>query len=203
MDTHSSDHKDRDHSDHEHHSPGTFRDRFWLSLALTLPILYLSEEIQRWFGYEALTFPGDAWVAPVLGTILFFYGGWPFLQGFVHEMRARQPAMMTLISMAIVVAFGYSVAVTFGAPGTELYWELSTLIVIMLLGHWVEMASVEGASQALEHLAELVPNTARRLTEGGDTEEVPVSELAEGDRILIRPGDQIPADGVVSTARRA
>ena len=191
------DHADHDHSDHDHHSPAAFRDRFWISLALTLPILYLSEEIQRWFGFEAVTFPGDSWVAPVLGTILFFYGGWPFLQGFVHEMRARQPAMMTLISMAIVVAFGYSVAVTFGAPGTELYWELSTLIVIMLLGHWVEMASVEGASQALEHLAELVPNTARRLTEGGDTEEVPVAELAEGDRILIRPGDQIPADGVV------
>jgi len=185
------------HGDHDHHSPETFRDRFWLSLALTLPILYLSEDIQRWFGYEAITFPGAEWVGPVFGTVLFFYGGWPFLQGFVHEMRARQPGMMTLISMAITVAYGYSLAVTLGAPGMELYWELSTLIVIMLLGHWIEMASVEGASKALEHLAELVPNEARLLLDDGSTETVPVHELSEGDRILIRPGDQIPADGDV------
>ena len=186
-----------DHSDHDHHSPEAFRDRFWVSLALTLPILYLSEDIQSWFGYEALTFPGAEWVGPVFGTVLFFYGGWPFLQGFVHEVRARQPGMMTLISLAITVAYAYSVAVTLGLPGMALYWELSTLIVIMLLGHWIEMASVEGASKALEHLAELVPNDARRLLDDGSTETVPVHELREGDRILIRPGDQIPADGVV------
>ena len=190
-------HDGHDHGDHDHHSPEAFRDRFWLSLALTLPILYLSEDIQRWFGYEAVTFPGAEWVGPVFGTVLFFYGGWPFLQGFVHEMRARQPGMMTLISMAITVAYGYSLAVTLGAPGMELYWELSTLIVIMLLGHWIEMASVEGASKALEHLAELVPNEARLLLDDGSTETVPVHELSEGDRILIRPGDQIPADGDV------
>ena len=190
-------HDGHDHGDHDHHSPKAFRDRFWLSLVLTLPILYLSEDIQRWFGYEAITFPGAEWVGPVFGTVLFFYGGWPFLQGFVHEMRARQPGMMTLISMAITVAYGYSLAVTLGAPGMELYWELSTLIVIMLLGHWIEMASVEGASKALEHLAELVPNEARLLLDDGSTETVPVHELSEGDRILIRPGDQIPADGDV------
>ncbi len=196
---HDRDPADHDHSgqDHDHHSPGAFRDRFWLSLVLTLPILYLSDDIQRWFGYEAITFPGAEWVGPVFGTVLFFYGGWPFLQGLAHELKGRQPGMMTLISMAITVAYGYSIAVTFGAPGSELYWELSTLIVIMLLGHWVEMASVEGASKALEHLAELVPNEARRLLEDGSTETVPVHELREGDRILIRPGDQIPADGVV------
>lgn len=194
---HGNSHDGHDHSDHDHHSPAAFRDRFWLSLVLTLPILYLSADIQRWFGYEAVPFPGAEWVGPVFGTVLFFYGGWPFLKGFVHEIRARQPGMMTLISMAITVAYGYSLAVTFGAPGMELYWELSTLIVIMLLGHWIEMASVEGASKALEHLAELVPNEARLLRDDGSTETVPVSQLSEGDRILIRPGDQIPADGDV------
>ena len=116
MDTHSSDHKDHDHSDHEHHSPGTFRDRFWLSLALTLPILYLADSFQTWFGYTAVSFPGDVWVAPVLGTVLFLYGGWPFLQGLAREVKDRQPGMMTLISLAITVAYGYSLAVTFGAP---------------------------------------------------------------------------------------
>ncbi len=186
-----------DHSDHDHHSPEVFRNRFWVSLALTLPILYLSEAFQGWFGYEAISFPGAEWVAPVFGSILFFYGGWPFLKGFVHEIQAKQPGMMTLISLAITVAYIYSVAVTLGLSGMELYWELSTLIVIMLLGHWIEMASVEGASKALEHLAELVPNDARRLLDDGNTETVPVHELREGDRILIRPGDQIPADGVV------
>ena len=190
-------HGGHDHSEHDHHSPAAFRNRFWLSLVLTLPILYLSEDIQSWFGYEAITFPGAEWVGPVFGTVLFFYGGWPFLQGLVHEMRARQPGMMTLISLAITVAYAYSVAVTLGLPGMALYWELSTLIVIMLLGHWIEMASVEGASKALEHLAELVPNEARLLRDDGSTETVPVHELSEGAHILIRPGDQIPADGVV------
>ncbi len=194
---HSSHDHGHDHGDHDHHSPGVFRDRFWVSLALTLPILYLSDAFQGWFGYEAITFPGAEWVAPVFGTILFFYGGWPFLKGFVHEVQAKNPGMMTLISLAIAVAYFYSVAVTFGLSGMELYWELSTLIVIMLLGHWIEMASVEGASKALEHLAELVPNDARRLLDDGDTETVPVHELREDDRILIRPGDQIPADGEV------
>ncbi len=204
---HSHDHRDHgnesheehghDHSGHDHHSPEVFRNRFWVSLALTLPILYLSEAFQGWFGYEAITFPGAEWVAPVFGTVLFFYGGWPFLKGFLHEIQAKKPGMMALISLAITVAYIYSVAVTLGLSGMELYWELSTLIVIMLLGHWIEMASVEGASKALEHLAELVPNDARRLLDDESTETVPVHELREGDRILIRPGDQIPADGVV------
>ncbi|PEN05224.1 copper-translocating P-type ATPase [Longimonas halophila] len=193
----SDNHQEHAHSDHDHHSPEAFRNRFWLSLVLMLPILYLSAELQDWLGFETVSFPGDAWVAPVLGTVLFFYGGWPFLQGFVREIRERQPGMMTLIALAITVAYGYSLAVTAGFPGSALYWELATLIVIMLLGHWVEMASVQGAGKALEHLAELVPNTARRLTGNGETEEVPVHELSEGDRILVRPGDQIPADGDV------
>lgn len=195
---HDTDHHGHDdHDAHAHHSPEMFRDRFWFSLVLTIPILYFSEQIQAWFGYSAVTFPGSAWVNPVLGTILFMYGGLVFLQGAVHELQDRQPGMMTLISLGITVAYGYSMAVTFGAPGMPFFWELATLIAIMLLGHWLEMASVQGASRALEHLATLIPHTAHRLVDGG-TEEVPVTELREGDLILIRPGEQFAADGVVT-----
>lgn len=185
------------HDAHAHHSPEMFRDRFWFSLVLTVPILYFSEQIQAWFNYSAVTFPGSAWVNPVLGTILFIYGGLVFLQGAVHELQDRQPGMMTLISLGITVAYGYSMVVTFGAPGMPFFWELATLIAIMLLGHWLEMASVQGASRALEHLATLIPHTAHRLVDGG-LEEVPVTELREGDLILVRPGEQFAADGIVT-----
>ena len=173
-----------------------FKNRFWLSLALSLPVIYYAEFFQDVFGYQAVQFPGSAWVSPVLGIILYFYGGWPFLQGAAHELRARQPGMMTLITLAITVAFGYSLAVTLGLPGMPFYWELATLVVIMLLGHWLEMASVQGASRALEHLASLVPSTAHKLV-GEKVEDVSVGDLRTGERILIRPGEQVPVDGVV------
>ncbi len=188
------------HDKHAGHTPEMFRDRFWLSVVLTLPILYFSHEIQTWFGFEAVHFRGVEWVNPILGTILFLYGGLVFLQGARHETKARQSGMMTLISLAITVAYGYSMAVAFGAPGMPLFWELATLIAIMLLGHWLEMASVQGASKALEHLASLIPDVAHRLV-NGKTEEVPVSELRHDDLVLIRPGEQLAADGIVVEGR--
>lgn len=188
------------HDKHTGHSPEMFRDRFWVSLVLTLPILYFSEQIQIWLGYRAVAFPGVEWVNPVLGTILLLYGGLVFLQGARHELMGRQPGMMTLISLAIGVAYVYSMAVALGLPGLPFFWELATLIAIMLLGHWLEMASVQGASKALQHLASLVPNEAHRL-EGDRVTDVPVAALQAGDRILVRPGEQIPADGVVVEGR--
>ena len=184
------------HDKHAGHSPEMFKNRFWLSLALSLPVIYYAAFFEDIFGYQAVQFPGSAWVSPVLGIILYFYGGWPFLEGAAHELRARQPGMMTLITLAITVAFGYSLAVTLGLPGMPFYWELATLVVIMLLGHWLEMASVQGASRALEHLASLVPSTAHKLI-GEKVEDVSVGELRAGERILIRPGEQVPVDGVV------
>jgi Cu2+-exporting ATPase len=187
-----------DHDKHAGHSPEMFKDRFWLSLVLTLPILYFDAHFQEWFSYGAIQFPGALWVQPALSIVLYFYGGWPFLEGAWHESRGRQPGMMTLITLAISVAFVYSLTVTFGLiEGMPLYWELATLVLIMLLGHWIEMASVQGASRALERLASLLPLSAHKLI-GNRSEDVLVSTLAEGDCILIRPGEQIPADGVVT-----
>lgn len=173
-----------------------FRDRFWVCLALTVPILYFAPLTQEWLGYRAVQFPGAEWVQALLATAIYVYGGLVFIKGAAHELRARAPGMMTLISLAITVAFVYSVAVTFGFKGMSLYWELATLVTIMLLGHWIEMSSVQGASRALEHLAALVPSRAHKL-EGGTVTDVPVEQLKEGDRILIRPGEQVPVDGVV------
>lgn len=173
-----------------------FRDRFWVCLALTVPILYFAPLTQEWLGYRAAQFPGAEWVQALLATAIYVYGGLVFIKGAAHELRARAPGMMTLISLAITVAFVYSVAVTFGFKGMPLYWELATLVTIMLLGHWIEMSSVQGASRALEHLAALVPSRAHKL-EGGTVTDVPVEQLKEGDRILIRPGEQVPVDGVV------
>lgn len=184
------------HDKHAGHTPEMFRDRFFVSLLLTLPILYFSEHLQDWFGYRAAQFPGSAWVNPVLGTILYFYGGLVFLKGALRELRARTPGMMTLIALGITVAYGYSLAVSLGLPGMPFYWELATLIDVMLLGHWLEMASVQAASRALEELSKLMPTTAHRIV-GDRIEDVPVSALKEGDLILIRPGEQVPADGVV------
>lgn len=184
------------HDKHAGHTPEMFRDRFFVSLLLTLPILYFSEQLQDWFGYRAAQFPGSAWVNPVLGTILYFYGGLVFLKGALRELRARTPGMMTLIALGITVAYGYSLAVSLGLPGMPFYWELATLIDVMLLGHWLEMASVQAASRALEELSKLMPTTAHRIL-GDRIEDIPVSALKEGDLILIRPGEQVPADGVV------
>ena len=175
------------HDKHEGHSPEMFRDRLALSLVLTVPILYFSTQIQDWFGYEAVEFSGDHLVNPVLGTILFFYGGLVFLQGGRRELQARQPGMMTLISMAITVAYGYSLAVSFGLDGKPFYWELATLLDVILLGHWIEMKSVLSASAALGHLAEMVPHTAHRFLPDGSLEEVAVDDLGHGDRLLIHP----------------
>jgi len=173
-----------------------FRDKFWWSVVLTLPTLIWSPMIQQWLGFHAPTFPGSRYIPAIFGTILFFYGGMVFLQGALREMKDRLPGMMTLISLAIVVAFGFSLAVTFGVPGMDLWWELSTLITIMILGHWIEMRSISQAQGALKELAKLVPDTAVRLV-GETPEEVPVSDLREGDVVLVRPGSSIPADGEV------
>ena len=187
----------QDHDKHEGHSPEMFWDRLWVSLALTVPILYFSTQIQEWFGYQAFTFGGDAWLSPILATVLFFYAGIVFLRGGYRELRDRVPGMMVLISLAISVAYGYSLAVSLGLDGKPFYWELATLLDVMLLGHWIEMRSVQSASRALEHLASMLPVVAHRLAEGGQIEDVSVDELSEGDAILIRPGEQVPADGEI------
>jgi P-type Cu2+ transporter len=185
---------------HDHHDPEAFRRLFWLSLALTLPTLVWGDLLQRWLGYQAPVFPGSEWISPVLGTAVFVYGGRIFLAGGWRELRDRRPGMMTLISLAITVAFVYSVAVTLGWEGMALWWELATLVTIMLLGHWMEMRSIARARGALQELAKLLPDTALRLVDG-ETEEVPVAELEAGDRILVRPGASIPVDGVVREGR--
>jgi Cu2+-exporting ATPase len=183
------------HDKHAGHSPEIFKRRFFICLLLTLPILYLEPMFQEWFGYQAVQFPGSAWVSPILSIVLYFYGGWVFIRGAWREFHSRI-GMMTLVALAITVAFVYSLAVSLGLEGMPFYWELATLIDIMLLGHWIEMASVQGASQALEHLAQLVPSVAHRLV-GERLQDLPVSELQAGELILVRPGEQIPIDGVI------
>ncbi|MDZ7693831.1 MAG: heavy metal translocating P-type ATPase [Balneolaceae bacterium] len=201
-----------DHSDHSQHDQGDpgghshrehhkqmvqdFKFRFWWVLALTLPILALSPMIQHFLGVD-WRFSGDSWILAALSTVVFFFGGWPFLSGLVDELKKKQPGMMTLIGLAISIAYFYSTAVVFGFEGDLLYWELSTLVGIMLLGHWVEMRSVLSASSALEELAELLPGKAHRVKEDGSTEDVPIGELQQGDKVLIKPGEKIPADGNV------
>ena len=175
-----------------------FRKRFWISLVLTVPILLLSPMIQRFLGLgEALRFTGDTYIAFLLSSVVFFYGGYPFLKGFFEESRKRQPGMMTLIALAISVAYVYSASVVFGLTGKTFFWELATLIDIMLLGHWIEMKSVMGASRALEELAKLMPSDAHKIFADGRVEDVPLDELSSGDRVLVKPGEKIPADGVV------
>jgi P-type Cu2+ transporter len=174
-----------------------FRSKFWLSLLLTVPVVFWSEHVQMLLGYTAPTFPGSAWIGPVLGTVIFAYGGWVFVQGAISELRAKLPGMMTLISLAITVAFVFSWVVEVGLIVAEaLWWELATLVTIMLLGHWIEMRSIHEAQGALQALAKLLPDTATRVTDGGE-EEVPVTELSKGDVVLVRPGASVPVDGVV------
>ncbi len=186
------------HEGHAGHSPEMFRDRFFVSLILTLPIVYYSDVFQHLLGYQAMRFPGADWVTPVVAIAVYVYGGRVFVFGARDELAARAPGMMTLVALAITVAFVYSLAVSLGLAGMPFYWELATLIDVMLLGHWMEMLSIQGAGRALEHLAALIPPVAHRFS-GQATEDVPVAELHEGDLILIRPGEQIPADGVVAT----
>ena len=188
---------DHGHDQHAGHSVAMFRDRFWLSLTLTVPVLFFSETVQGWFGYTAPTFPGSGWVSPILGTVIFVYGGTPFLKGAVREVRDRQPGMMLLIGMAITVAFMASGATTLGWFNLEFWWELAALITVMLLGHWMEMRSIGQARGALAALAELLPDDAERVTDG-TTETIPAADLQVGDVVLVRPGARVPADGVIT-----
>lgn len=181
------------HDQHAGHSPAMFKQRFFICFLLTLPILYLSPMFQMWFGYQAIQLPGIDWITPILATIIYIYGGWVFLKGAWAEFHGKI-GMMTLIALAITVSFIYSVAVTLGLQGDSFYMELATLVDVMLLGHWIEMAAVQGASRALDRLADLIPAIAHRQV-NGQIEDVAVSALIEGDRILIRPGEQVPIDG--------
>ena len=185
------------HDRHEGHSVAMFRDKFWLSLLLTIPILIWSHDLQTWFGYTAPEFPGSTYLPAGLGTIVFVYGGLVFLRAALGELRDRQPGMMTLISLAIIVAFVTSWAGTLGLFEVEIWWELASLITIMLLGHWLEMRSIAQARGALAALAELLPDTAERVV-GDATEAVPLSALAVGDIVLVRPGARVPVDGTVA-----
>ena len=188
-----------DHEGHEGHDPAMFRDRFWFSLVLTLPVVFWSEHIQGLLGYRAPVFPGSDWIAPVLGTVVFLYGGIVFLAGAWGELKDRLPGMMTLIALAISVAFVFSWVVQAGIIDAQaLWWELATLVTIMLLGHWIEMRSISQAQGALQELAKLLPDTATRITDGGE-ETVGVDELRRGDVVLVRPGESVPVDGIVRT----
>ncbi|WP_394339038.1 copper-translocating P-type ATPase [Halosimplex salinum] len=181
---------------HEGHEQ-MFRRRFFVSTLLSIPVLLYSEALQRWLGFSVPAFPGSQWINPVFAVIVFAYGGVPFLRMAVPELRDRSPGMMTLISMAITVAFVYSLASVFFPTESAFFWELVTLIDIMLLGHWIEMRSVRRASSAVDELAKLMPDTAERISDDGETEAVPVGDLSEGDLVLVRPGASVPADGVV------
>ncbi|MCB0593774.1 MAG: cadmium-translocating P-type ATPase [Lewinellaceae bacterium] len=194
-------HSHRKHSGNGHHDHHAmmiedFKKRFWVSLVLTVPVLLLSPMIQQWLGLD-WQFAGNKYVLFGLSSIIFFYGGWPFLKGLADELKEKAPGMMTLIAVAIVVAYAYSSAVVFGLEGKTFFWELATLIVVMLLGHWIEMRSVLGASRALEKLIALLPDEAHRM-DGDQVQDVKVSELKKGDVILIKPGEKIPADGTIT-----
>lgn len=183
---------------HDHHKMmiEDFKKRFWVSLILTIPVLILSPMIQQFFNYS-LSVPGNKYVLMVLSSIIYFWGGWPFLKGFVTEIRQKGPGMMTLIAMAISVAYFYSTATVFGLPGMDFFWELATLIVIMLLGHWLEMKSVLGASKALQLLVSMMPAEAHRVTKDGQIEDVKLEMLQKDDIIMIKPGEKVPADGII------
>jgi Cu2+-exporting ATPase len=182
-----------DHSGHEQ----IFRERFWYSLILSVPVMLYSPMIQNWLGYTAPEFLGSRWITPGISTLIFFYGGLPFLQMAVPELRKFQPGMMTLISLAISVAYLYSLTAFFILDGETFFWELVTLVDIMLLGHWLEMRSVRQASGALQELAKLMPDTAERIGDNGDIEQLRTTQLQKGDLVLVRPGASVPADGEV------
>jgi Cu2+-exporting ATPase len=187
-----------EHSHHNHHSMmiEDFKKRFYVVLLLTVPIMLLSEMIQRWLNIH-ISFPGSQYVLLFLSSIVFFYGGLPFLKGWVQEMKAWKPGMMTLIGFAITIAYVYSVATVFGLKGMDFFWELATLILIMLLGHWIEMKSIAGASKELELLVQLMPANAH-LLHGEHIMDVKTETLKENDKVLIKPGEKIPADGIIT-----
>ena len=184
------------HDRHAGHSVAMFRDKFWLSLILTIPVVFWSNDVQRWFGYTAPSFPGSKFIPAILGTVVFVYGGIVFIRGAWSELADHEPGMMTLISLAIIVAFGTSLAATFGLFEIDVWWEVASLITIMVLGHWLEMRAISQARGALNALAALLPDTAERVT-GADIQSVPLSELRTGDIVLVRPGARVPADGSV------
>jgi len=191
-------HSGHSRSEHEGHTIEGFKKRFWISIIITIPILILSPMIQHFIGLkEALRFNGDIYALFVLSSFVFFYGGYPFLKGLIDELKNKQPGMMTLIALAISVAYFYSSATVLGVKGEDFFWELATLIDIMLLGHWIEMNSVMGASKALEELAKLMPDEAHKINDDGNVVEVKVSELNHKNKLLIKPGEKIPADGKI------
>ncbi len=192
------------HDDHSHHAHmvADFRRRFWVSLVLTVPVIILSPMIQGFLGLRGtLRFPYDSYIQWALASAIFVYGGWPFLKGLFDELRKKNPGMMTLIALAITVAYVYSSAVVFGLGGKVFFWELATLIDVMLLGHWIEMKSVMGASKALESLVQLMPSEAHRVTDSGGTEDVPVTELQPGEKVVVKPGEKVPIDGQITEGR--
>lgn len=184
------------YDEHAGHHTADFLKRFWISLALTVPLLLLSKMIQHWAGFD-ISFPGDQYVLFALGTIIFLYGGWPFLTGLLNELKHKNPGMMTLVAVAITTAYLYSAAVVFGLEGMDFFWELATLIVIMLLGHWLEMKSQTAASNALESLVKLLPSVVHLKTENGE-KDIPLEELSNDAVIIVKPGEKIPADGLVT-----
>ncbi len=184
------------HDRHAGHSVAMFRDKFWLSFALTIPVVIWSTDVQHWFGYRAPSFPGSNLIPPILGTVVFVYGGLVFIRGAWSELADHKPGMMTLISLAIIVAFGTSLAATLGLFEIEVWWELASLITIMVLGHWLEMRAISQARGALNALAALLPDTAERVSDA-EIQTVPLSELRAGDVVLVRPGTRLPADGIV------
>ncbi|MDP4552314.1 heavy metal translocating P-type ATPase [Alkalihalobacillus macyae] len=201
---HEHNHSDAEHNHSEEHAHSShhanmvedFKKRFYISILITIPVLILSPMLQGFVNID-LRFTGDLYILFALSTFIFFYGGWPFLTGAWSELKDRNPGMMTLIGLAIVVAYGYSSLTVFGLSGKNFFWELATLIDIMLLGHWIEMKSVMGASKALEELVKLMPSEAHRIDENGEIKDVPTSELNEGDHVLIKPGEKVPVDGVI------
>lgn len=210
---HHHDHKDHSHEGHQHsgghaehhaHMAEDFLKRFWISIILTIPVLILSPMIQAFVGLgDSLRFSGDSYISFVLSSIVFFYGGWPFLKGLFDELKKRQPGMMTLIGVAITAAYAYSSLVVFGVEGKVFFWELATLVDIMLIGHYIEMKSVMSASRALEELAKLMPSEAHVVQDDGSTHDVPLEELQKGFKVLVKPGEKIPADGTVVDGKSA
>ncbi|WP_394121897.1 heavy metal translocating P-type ATPase [Planococcus donghaensis] len=192
--------KHADHGSHGHHGHEEmvedFKKRFFVSLVLTIPILALSPMIQHFMGVD-WRFENDLYILFALSTIVFFYGGWPFLTGGISELKEKNPGMMTLIALAISIAYSYSTLVVFGWDGNQLYWELATLVVIMLLGHWIEMRSIMGASNALEQLVKLMPSEAHKMDEHNQVQDIPLSEIRNKDRVLVKPGEKIPVDGLI------
>lgn len=190
-------HKEHDHQDHYQVMMADFKKRFIVSLIITVPVFFLSEMVQELLGLHFLYFPGDMYTLFILSSFVFFYGGYPFFTGMINELKVKQPGMMTLVAVAITTAYIYSAGVTFGLMGMTFYLELVTLIDIMLLGHWIEMRSVMGASQALQELATLLPKKAHRIGGESEVEEVPLEHLQVDDLVLVKPGEKIPADGIV------